>query len=361
MEGRFSMSIKEVQRLAVLERVVRGDMTIKSGSELMAVGYRHCRRLVSGYKESGVASLPHKLRGRPSNRQMDPEIRASAVEAYQKFYVGFGPTHATEHMAIRQGISVHPETLRVWLIEVGLWKARKERRRHRKWRKRRDRIGELVQFDGSFHLWFEERGPKCCLMTMVDDATGRTYLLFTQDEGTISAMRVLEGWIELYGIPQALYADRLKVYVTDREPTIEEQLAGQEALTQFGRAFRKLGIRIIAAEPAGADDCKRSFAAGHIVPVGPTNTIADGLLTTIGETTWPILQTHVERVITVPDTAIVAAMRLVWERMKLVIEPSAAVGVAVALSDEFRALEGIRTVGIVLCGGNVDLDALPWI
>jgi threonine dehydratase len=123
---------------------------------------------------------------------------------------------------------------------------------------------------------------------------------------------------------------------------------------------RHPGIRIIAAEPAGADDCARSFAAGHIVPVGATQTIADGLLTTVGEVPWPILRAHVERVITVPDDAIVAAMRLVFERMKLVIEPSAAVGVAVALSDTFRALSGIRTVGIVLCGGNVDLDALPW-
>ena len=123
---------------------------------------------------------------------------------------------------------------------------------------------------------------------------------------------------------------------------------------------RQPGLRVFAAEPAGADDCKRSFAAGHIVPVGPTQTIADGLLTTVGEVPWPILRSHVERVVTVTEAEIVAAMRLVFERMKLVIEPSAAVGVAAVLSAEFRALEGLQNVGIVLCGGNVDLDALPW-
>lgn len=120
-------------------------------------------------------------------------------------------------------------------------------------------------------------------------------------------------------------------------------------------------IRVFAAEPAGADDTFRSFAAGHIVPVGKTNTIADGLLTTVGEVTFPILRQHVERVFTVTEEQIVAAMRLVWERMKLVIEPSAAVGVAVVLSDEFKALAGIITVGVVICGGNVDLDHLPWL
>ncbi|MCA9632544.1 MAG: pyridoxal-phosphate dependent enzyme [Myxococcales bacterium] len=119
------------------------------------------------------------------------------------------------------------------------------------------------------------------------------------------------------------------------------------------------GIRMFGAEPSGADDTARSKAAGKRVANVRVDTIADGLLTNVGELTWPIIDDLVEAVFTVTDEQIVAAMRLVWERMKLVIEPSAAVPVAVVLSEEFRAL-GLRRVGVVLSGGNVDLAELPF-
>ncbi|MGD8453882.1 MAG: pyridoxal-phosphate dependent enzyme [Phycisphaerae bacterium] len=119
-------------------------------------------------------------------------------------------------------------------------------------------------------------------------------------------------------------------------------------------------VRIIAAEPAGADDAARSLAAGRLIPQERPDTVADGLLTSLGKLTWPIIRDHVERIVTVTDEQILAAMRLVWERMKLIIEPSSAVAVAAVLSDEFRALPGLARVGVVLSGGNVDLDRLPW-
>jgi threonine dehydratase len=119
-------------------------------------------------------------------------------------------------------------------------------------------------------------------------------------------------------------------------------------------------LRVIAAEPAGADDAARSKRTGSLVPQAGPETIADGLRASLGALTWPVVRDVVDRVITVSEPEIIRAMRLVMERMKLVIEPSAAVGVAVALSDEMRALPGLRRVGIVLCGGNVDLDRLPW-
>jgi threonine dehydratase/serine racemase len=119
-------------------------------------------------------------------------------------------------------------------------------------------------------------------------------------------------------------------------------------------------VRVFAAEPAGADDAARSMAAGRLVPQTGPNTIADGLLTSLGQWTWPIIRDHVEQVLTVTDAQIVAAMRLVWERMKTVIEPSAAVAVAAVLTDEFRSLPGISRVCVVLSGGNVDLDRPVW-
>jgi threonine dehydratase/serine racemase len=120
------------------------------------------------------------------------------------------------------------------------------------------------------------------------------------------------------------------------------------------------GIRVIGAEPKGADDAARSKASGRIVPQTAPNTIADGLLTSLGELTWPPIRDLVEDIVTVGEDEIVAAMRLVWERAKLVIEPSAAVAVAAVLSDGFRARSGLARVGVELSGGNVDLDRLPW-
>jgi threonine dehydratase len=119
-------------------------------------------------------------------------------------------------------------------------------------------------------------------------------------------------------------------------------------------------VRVFAAEPRGADDAARSKAAGRLIPQTAPRTIADGLLTSLGDLTWPVIRDQVERVITVSDEETVAAMRLAWERAKLLIEPSAAVAVAAVLSEEFRALDGLARVGVVLSGGNVNLDALPW-
>lgn len=119
-------------------------------------------------------------------------------------------------------------------------------------------------------------------------------------------------------------------------------------------------LRVFGAEPLGADDAARSKAAGVWLPQTAPNTIADGLMTSLGTLTWPIIRDRVEAVFTVTEPEIVSAMRLIWERAKLVIEPSAAVGVAVVLGDEFRALTGVRKVGVVLCGGNVSLDTRYW-
>lgn len=119
-------------------------------------------------------------------------------------------------------------------------------------------------------------------------------------------------------------------------------------------------IRLFAAEPAQVDDAARSIAAGRLIPQTSPKSIADGLLTSLGDLTWPILQAHVERVITVSEEEIITAMRLLWERAKILVEPSAAVALAAVLSSQFPTTSGLQRIGIVLSGGNVNLDRLPW-
>lgn len=119
-------------------------------------------------------------------------------------------------------------------------------------------------------------------------------------------------------------------------------------------------IRVFGAEPQGADDAARSLAAGRIIPQTDPRTICDGLLTSLGSLTFAVISEHVETIVTVSEDEIVSAMRLFWERVKLIIEPSAAVAVAAVLSADFRSFEGLGRVGVILSGGNVDLERLPW-
>ena len=118
------------------------------------------------------------------------------------------------------------------------------------------------------------------------------------------------------------------------------------------------GTKVIAVEPAGADDACRSFHTGTLVPQTDPRTIADGLRTSLSERTFALIRRHVADIVTVEDVDTIAAMRLVWERMKIVIEPSAAVPLAGWLAGRVRL--PARRVGIILSGGNVDLDHLPW-
>lgn len=120
----------------------------------------------------------------------------------------------------------------------------------------------------------------------------------------------------------------------------------------------KPGIRVIAAEPAEADDAARSFAAGRLIPLDKTSTIADGLRTSVGERNFPIIRQNVDAIVTVSEEGIVAAMRRIWEILKIIIEPSCAVPYAAIMENKVD-VSGKR-VGIILSGGNVDLDALPW-
>jgi len=118
------------------------------------------------------------------------------------------------------------------------------------------------------------------------------------------------------------------------------------------------GIRVIGAEPERADDAFRSIAAGRIIPSVNPQTIADGLLTSLGDLTFPIIKERVDQIVTVSEEGIVAAMRFVWERAKIIVEPSAAVALGIMWEHKIK-LAGLR-VGVILSGGNVDLDRLPW-
>jgi len=231
----------------MMSRVEEKAMTIREAAAVLGISYRQGRRIYRRYVIEGDKGLVHRNRGRPSNRRKPCELREAVLGLYRERYWDFGPTLAAEKLAELDGHEVDHETLRRWLLAAGLWKRQRERPKHREWRERKAHFGELVQMDGSHHKWFEDRGDERCLMDMVDDATGDTLALLSDGETIVAAMRVLWAWVERYGIPKAIYVDWKNIYVTKREPTVEEQLAGELPLTQFGRACKKLGIEIITA------------------------------------------------------------------------------------------------------------------
>jgi len=240
------MSRKERDWLRVLVRVVKRELLVKEAAFLMSASYRQCLRRLKRFKSEGDAGLLHRGRGQ-SNRRIDEEKKQAMLMTYQTRYSGFGPTLAAEKLWENEKLKVGAETLRRWLIEAGLWTRRRKRKCHRSWRPRREHFGEMVQMDGSKHKWFGEERTSCFLMSMVDDATGVTMSLLSEEETTVAAMHLLWKWIERYGIPASLYTDRKTVYVPDEKVIERARWSGQSAFTQFGRACDQLGIQLIKA------------------------------------------------------------------------------------------------------------------
>src|ERR1044072_2305480 len=246
MEGHLLMSSKEREGLKVLARVKRGELNLKEAAELLEVSYRQCRRLHKRHQESGDRGLVHRSRGQPSNRGHGTKFKQAVLARYQERYPDFGPTLAAEKLAL-DGYKVDHETLRRWLVQARLWRKRRKRALHRSWRERRAHFGELVQLDGSHHEWFEKRAGRCCLMKLIDDATSKRMAHLSEEETIFSAMELLWRWIDRYGIPRALYTDKKNVYVVDEKTRQRAAESGEEVLTQFGAACKKLGIAIITA------------------------------------------------------------------------------------------------------------------
>lgn len=257
------MSASELRRVGVMARVKSGTLKLGSAAQLLGISYRQAKRIYRRYRAEGAKGLKHRSAGRQSNRATAPKVRKRALALVREKYSGpvaerFGPTLAAEHLAAEDGISIDHETLRRWMLAEGLWSRARKRRPHRRRRERKRHFGELVQLDGSVHPWFETRGPESCLLTLVDDATGRSLGRFSAQETIWAAVAVLRAWIEAYGIPQALYTDWKNVYV--RPPTEEERLTQTEPVTQFGRMCAQLGIRII---PASSPQAKGRIERNH--------------------------------------------------------------------------------------------------
>jgi hypothetical protein len=242
------MSLRELKKLKVLRAVLDKRFTQKAAAAKLDLSERQVRRLVKSVREFGDGGIVHRGRGRPSNRRYSERFKAEVLKLYGKKYSDFGPTLAAEKLLELDGMRLSRETLRQWLISAGLWRKRRKRRTHRRWRTRKECFGEMVQMDGSHHAWLEDRGPELVLMGYIDDATNRVYGRFYDYEGTIPAMDSFKRYVRKYGLPLSIYLDKHSTYKSNRRLTVEEELAGvSQPMSQFERALDELGVKVIHA------------------------------------------------------------------------------------------------------------------
>ena len=247
-EAVIHMSRTEIQRLHIIRRFLEKRLSQRKASELMDVTDRQVRRLVGRIREQGDEGIIHRSRGKPSSRKIPDTKQRQILKVIRSRYKDFGPTLAVEKLWECEGIKVSRETVRQWMILEGLWRVR-DRRRQRiyQWRERKPHRGEMIQMDGSHHDWLEGRGPELVLMGYVDDATNDFFGRFYGYEGVYPAMESFRCYINLYGLPVSVYLDRHSTYKTTREPSVEESLRGERAQTQFARALKELGVKLIYA------------------------------------------------------------------------------------------------------------------
>lgn len=253
-----SMSAKEFSRLDVLLDIEASRLSIREACALMGLRRRQVFRLLAAFREHGAASLVSKRRGRPSNNRLPLEVRALTMALVHEHYADFGPTLAAEKLAEVHGLCVSRETLRQWMIADGLWLDRRQRLKpvHQP-RNRRERLGELIQIDGSQHWWFETRGPRCTLLIYIDDATSRLmHAAFVPSESTLDYLRETQRYVAAHGRPIAFYSDKHAIFRVSNTDA-----RGGDGMTQFGRALHELNIDILCANSAPAKGrVERSFS-----------------------------------------------------------------------------------------------------
>ncbi len=244
-----TMSRKEAHRSGLVQLAVGGHITTAAGALALDMTPRQFRRLKARYRAEGVRGLVHRLRGRPSPRALDVELRDRVQALIQTTYRDFNDCHCTEKLREVEGLAVGRETVRRLRRALGL--PPKRRRRpppHRTRRPRHPAMGRLVLVDGSPFDWLGT-GTPLLLLGAIDDATSTVLALHLRPtEDLHGDLTLLQQLAARHGLPVALYGDRLGVFVrNDAHWSLEEELQGAPHPTQFGQVLRDLGIGYIAA------------------------------------------------------------------------------------------------------------------
>ena len=257
-------------RLVTLRKAKKRVITQRQAAEELGLSVRHVKRLVYGLKKCGDKAVIHGLRGKPSNQRIAKTVEEEAIQILSAdLYRGFGPTLASEYLADKHDIDVSKETVRQWMIRAKLWRVKEQKvTAVHVWRPRRNRLGELVQWDTSEHDWLEGRGEKLYLIAMIDDASSRLFARFVRHDSTEENMKLLKSYMEKFGRPLAFYTDKASIFRTAEKRKRDEPGVDKDPVemppTQIGRALQELGIAWIAAHsPQAKGRVERNFGTAQ--------------------------------------------------------------------------------------------------
>lgn len=240
------MSKRDIERYDIMKRLIRGDINGSLAARHLRLSVRQTKRLKAAVTKKGAQALIHGHRGKRSNRRLPTRERARIASLVSQKYLDFSPTFAAEKLSEVHGITHDPKTIQAVMVDAEIWTKHIKRKKeiHRVWRQRRPVYGDLIQFDGSYEHWFEDRGGEICLLAAIDDATGKiVHTAFAEHEGVIPVCGFWEDYLTKHGKPLALYLDKFSTY------RMNHPLASESAdtLTQFQRAMDELHIEVIHA------------------------------------------------------------------------------------------------------------------
>lgn len=246
------LTSSEQEKLAVLTASINQEITNAQAAKQLRLSVRQVQRLKAAIKREGASGIVHKLKGKSGNHRIVAETKERVLSLIQQNYPDFRPTLAAEKLAENHHISISAETTRLWMMEKGLWKKRKQRQSsYRSWRPRKEYFGELQQFDGSYHLWFEKRfvdndgNPiEVCLLASIDDATGIiTKAQFAANEGVAAVFTFWQEYVKGTGKPLSVYLDKFSTYKINHKAAVDNI----GLMTQFQRVMGSLAIQLITA------------------------------------------------------------------------------------------------------------------
>lgn len=248
----FELTPKEQYKYDVVSKIINKEIKPGAAAKLLGISTRQIRRLRAAVVDGGSQAVVHRLKGRSGNHRVENTVKQEVLGIIRKNYYDFKPSFTTEKLEEKHAIVISRETTRLWMSEAGIWKPRKQKQTtYRSWRPRKGYYGELVQFDGSYHHWFENRyhdedanSIEVCLLASIDDATGRiTKATFSANEGVVAVFKFWKEYILVHGKPLAIYLDRFSTYKINHKAAVDNQ----ELMTQFQRATSNLGIELITA------------------------------------------------------------------------------------------------------------------
>lgn len=266
MKHLISMSAKELRTIHTIRDSVKNRITVPIAAERLSMSERHVFRLKARMKQGGAAGMTHRSRGKPGRHVVPESERQKIEKLIKEFFFDFTPTLAAEKLGDDHGIKRDRKTISKIMHGMDLLAPKKNRSVpavHRAWREPKESFGMLVQFDGSYEAWLEDRfanpdgSPELCLLAAIDDATGTLLRAeFAAHEGVLPVMGFWRGYIEKHGLPESIYLDKFSTYKMHMVLAAENN----DTKTQFARAMREMNVELhFANSPQAKGRVERLF------------------------------------------------------------------------------------------------------